>query len=156
MDSGHVRSERFRDPGGRLWRYGGRVLVRCPRCAGCATVIRPIVEGRLYVGDARLVCTGCGYARQQEIRGQWFGDAFDPIARQPLWLKAPCRGRTLWALNAEHLAVLEGYVGAAVRERTAAPSSYTMVEVLPRWMKLAKHRGEVLRVIDRLRRTLPV
>lgn len=89
------------------------------------------------------------------MRGQWFGGAFDPIARQPLWLKAPCCGRTLWALNAEHLAVLERYVGAAVRSRTAAPSAYTMIEVLPRWMKVAKHRGEVLRVIDRLKRTLP-
>jgi hypothetical protein len=114
-----------------------------------------MVDRNMYGGDARLVCTGCGLARQFKVREQWFGNAFDSIARQSLWLKAPCCGRTLWALNAEHLAVLEGYVGAAVRERTAAPSAYTMVEVLPRWMKLAKHRGEVLRVIDLLKQTLP-
>ena len=118
-------------------------------------MIRPMVGGNVCVGDARLVCTSCGYARQREMRGQWFDGAFDPIARQPLWLKAPCCARTLWALNAEHLAVLEGYVGAALRERAAAPSADTMIEVLPRWMKLAKHRGEVLRVIGRLKRTLP-
>lgn len=45
VGSRHVRFERFRDHGGRLWRYGGRVLVRCPRCAGCATVTRPMVDG---------------------------------------------------------------------------------------------------------------
>lgn len=150
-----MRSERFTDPGGRLWQYGGRVLVRCPRCVGCATVIRPPVEGHRFVGDARVVCSSCAYARRQPLRGQMYGDLQDPIARLPLWLQAPCRGRTLWAFNAEHLAVLEGYVGAAVRERPAEPTAYTMLEVLPRWMKLAKHRGEVLRVIDRLKRTLP-
>jgi hypothetical protein len=155
MSSKHVRGARFRDPGGRLWRYSDRVLVRCPRCAGCATVIRPAAEGCRGAGETRLVCTGCGHAGRPKARCRDSGGAADPFFGLPLWLQAPCSGRTLWAYNAEHLAVLAGYVGAGVRERTSAPSAYTMVEILPLWMKLAKHRGEVLRVLDRLQRTLP-
>lgn len=83
------------------------------------------------------------------------GSPIDPIFRLPLWLQAPCLGQTLWAYNAEHLAVLVGYVGAGLREGTLERSAYTMVEILPRWMKLARHRGEVLRILDRLQRTLP-
>jgi hypothetical protein len=154
MGSRQVRAERFRDPGSRLWRYGGRVLVRCPRCAECATVIRPTAEDRSGFGEsARLVCTACGHARERKNLGS--RGVVDPIFGVPLWLQAPCCGRDLWAYNAEHLAVLTGYVGAGLRENTMGPSAYTMVEILPRWMKLAKHRGEVLRVLDRLQRTLP-
>jgi len=158
-----VRAERFRDPGGRLWRYRDRVLVRCPRCAGCATVLRPWDEGRgKVVGDPRLVCAGCGYTRRPKVvhchhSGKTASDSSSAAGYFgfPLWLQAPCRGRTLWAYNAEHLAVLKGYVGAGLREDARPRTAYTMVEILPRWMKLAKHRGEVLRVLDRLQRALP-
>ncbi|MDR6974188.1 hypothetical protein J2X68_000866 [Streptomyces sp. 3330] len=116
---------------------------------------RQMADGNPFVGAARLVCQGCGCTRQLHSRGQETAGPVDPFFRLPLWLQAACRGETLWAYNAEHLAVLTGYVGAGLRERTAAPSAYTMVEILPRWMKLARHRGEVLRILDRLHQSLP-
>jgi hypothetical protein len=61
-----------------------------------------------------------------------------------------CGGRTLWALNEAHLTLLEDYVAARLRERGQA-EGMTLVARLPAWLKSAKNRGEVLRVITRLR-----
>ncbi len=75
-----------------------------------------------------------------------------------LWLKATCcGGHVLWALNDQHLDWLEGYVSAELRERSPnsprAPSAShsVLARKLPRWLKSAKHRDEVLRTIGRLR-----
>ena len=145
---------RFRDPGGRVSRYLGRVLVRCPACDRCALVVRPEVAGNRYVGNPKLTCVHCGLARERRTWHQVIGAPVDPFFRLPLWLQTPCCGETMWAYNAEHLGVLEGYVGAGLRERPAASQPYTMLEILPRWMKLAKHRDEVLRAISRLKQSL--
>ncbi|RFS86806.1 hypothetical protein D0T12_00510 [Actinomadura spongiicola] len=84
-----------------------------------------------------------------------WGGAVDPYFGQPLWLRADCcGGRTLWAFNERHLDLLEGYVGARLRER-GEYVGMTMVAKLPAWLKSAKHRGEILRVIGRLRASLP-
>jgi hypothetical protein len=61
----------------------------------------------------------------------------------------------LWAYNAEHLNVLEEYVSAHLRERGHSVTHMTMLERLPKWIKDAKHRDEVLRAIGRLRASLP-
>lgn len=145
---------RFRDPGGRDWRYMGRVLVRCPSCTKCAVVLRPEIVDRRYAGKPRLTCMYCGLARVSESRSHIAGVPVDPFFQLPLWLQAPCCGHTLWAYNAEHLGVLERYVAAGLRERQVGRSSYTMLEVLPTWMKSRKHRGEVLRAVSRLRQSL--
>lgn len=69
--------------------------------------------------------------------------------------KANCRGYTLWAYNVHHLDLLESYIAARLRERRAMPGSMSMLARLPVWMKSAKNRDEVLRVISRMRATLP-
>lgn len=119
-------------------------------------MICPIVDGYFKRGgDATLTCVHCGHSRRREVRCWIEGIPVDPFFGLPLWLQAPCCGRTLWAYNGEHLGTLAGYVSAGLREEAQPRAGYTMVEILPRWMKLAKHRREVLRVVDRLRRTLP-
>ena len=74
-----------------------------------------------------------------------------------LWLEADCcGGERLWALNEIHLDYLEAYVAETQREREfpSPPGNRQLACKLPRWMKLAKNRNEVLQTIDRLRRTL--
>ena len=150
-----MRTERFRDPGGRAWRYADWVLVRCPACNRCAVAFRPEVAANRYTRDARLTCTHCGLMRARRVRQYIYGAPVDPYFHLPLWLQAPCCGNTLWAYNLEHLGVLEGYVGARLRERPVGPvPSTTMLEKLPQWMKMAKHRDEVLRAITRLKQSL--
>lgn len=63
----------------------------------------------------------------------------------------------LWAHNLKHLELIRAYVQAPLRERAPwydAGQKMTLVARLPRWIKSAKHRDEVLRAIDRLRASL--
>jgi hypothetical protein len=83
-------------------------------------------------------------------------DRGEPPFGAALWLEAECcGGKRLWALNELHLAYLEAYVAETQRERVfpSPPGDRQLAYKLPRWMKLAKNRDEVLRTIDRLRTT---
>ena len=72
-------------------------------------------------------------------------------------------GELLWAANEQHLAYLESYIAASLRERPEAvisPMGRRWVGKglswqLPDWMKSAKHREEVVAVLAKLRATLP-
>ena len=143
---------RHRDPGLRLFSYAERVLVCCPAC-GQLAVSTCRRDGNRYPDPARLTCALCGYVRETQKLAHVYGVPLDPFFKQPLWLQTECCGHTLWALNVEHLDALEGYVGAQLREKRL-DRSYTMLDVLPGWMKAAKHRNEVLRALSRLRQSL--
>ncbi|WP_034278181.1 hypothetical protein [Actinospica robiniae] len=143
---------RHRDPGLRLIGYAERVLVRCPACGQRALSTRHR-DGYRYADPARLTCARCGYARETRKLAHVYGVPLDPFFKQPLWLQTACCGHTLWALNVEHLDALEGYVSAQLREKRL-DLAYTMLDVLPGWMKAAKHRDEVLRAVSRLRQSL--
>ncbi|MDQ0306497.1 hypothetical protein J2S46_001053 [Kitasatospora herbaricolor] len=152
---------RFTDPGATVHEFADEVLVRCPVCGGCALVLAQVGERADDWADRRkhtrrLLRCGCGYAKD-ELRGcRVFGGPVDPYFRLPLWLVADCcGGRRLWAYNLAHLDLLEGYVGAGLRERTAIPRSMSLVERLPAWVKSAKHRAEILRTVRRLRASVP-
>jgi hypothetical protein len=54
-------------------------------------------------------------------------------------------------IQRDALALLEDYVTARLRERGQARNRMTLVARLPRWLKSAKNRDEVLRAITRLR-----
>ncbi|MFD6678424.1 MULTISPECIES: hypothetical protein [Micromonospora] len=83
-----------------------------------------------------------------------FSGPNDPYFGLPLWISIECRGRVLWAYNAEHLDLLEAYVSARLRERGQYMGSQTLVERLPAWIKDGKHRAEVLDAIGQLRALL--
>ncbi len=160
-------NERFRDPG-ISW-YGlldEEILVRCPRCDGLAVVLRR-GEERGPFAPRGLFCAACGHGRTWEgDRIGRYDDPEDPYFRLPLWLRSPCRGRTLWAYGRLHLDLLEEYVAAGHRERPLAAGgsgrpafrvpagARTLVEALPSWIKSAKHRDEILRAVARMRATL--
>lgn len=153
---------RFHDPRVSIYDFADEVLVRCPSCASCAVVLANLGEpehvkapgGRLT--RRRLRCPACGLSRDEFQGARYFGGPTDPYFCLPLWLQSECRGgHTLWAYNQQHLAVLESYIGATLRERRASPGSMSMLARLPAWMKSAKHRDELLRHIHRLRASLP-
>lgn len=159
-------AERFRDRLERLWRFAGEILVRCPGCDSRASVVpdppSAVDQDHCWL-HRRLVCHACGHTDTWEaprIPGSTgrrlpdFSGPDDPYFGRPLWLSVDCCGRVLWAYNAEHLDLLEGYVSARLRERGPLMGSMSMVERLPKWIKEAKHRAEVLRAIRRLRTSL--
>lgn len=159
---------RFRDP--KYWLGGvaaGEVFVRCPRCAGRASVLpcpEELADGTRH--DVwlrrRFSCLGCAYTDLWEAPRlannarafPEFSGPNDPYFGLPLWLSTQCRGRVLWAYNAEHLNLLEAYVSARLRERGRHMGSQTLVERLPAWITDGRHRAEVLDGIAQLRALL--
>ena len=138
----------------------------CPRCGRVAHVTP--VPGHdygphyRYLPPRRLVCGGCGLTRTTDKSWAAFprgtvARATDPYFDLPLWLQIVTRHGWLWAYNLEHLDLIRRYVQAPLRER--APwydhgQKMTLTARLPRWIKTAKHRDEVLRAVDRLRASL--
>ncbi|OKA05186.1 hypothetical protein ATP06_0227825 [Amycolatopsis regifaucium] len=154
---------RFTDPDVSLYALAeDAVQVVCPACQGRAQVA-PWLDGEppdicSAWWPRRLVCRACGHVRNWPDATRktmsWWSGPVDPYFGQPLWLQANCCGnQTLWALNERHLDILEGYLGARHRERGKFPG-LTMLARLPAWLKSAKHRSEILRVIGRLRASL--
>lgn len=165
MDAQQPASARFADPDVSLYALAeDPIQVVCPACQARAEVT-PWLDGEKPPGrysawwPRRLVCRTCGHVRNwpddaADTTTCWGGQA-DPYFRQPLWLRADCcGGQTLWAFNQRHLDILEGYVGARLRER-GTYSGMTLLAKLPAWLKSAKHRTEILRTIARLRASLP-
>ncbi|MFH8383189.1 hypothetical protein ACH4E7_19940 [Kitasatospora sp. NPDC018058] len=155
---------RFTDPGVQVYDLAEEVLVRCPRCGGCAVVLARlggVSEQRTHAGwvrsRRRLRCGGCGHARDEFQGGRGYGAPVDPYFGLSLWLVADCcGGRRLWAYNHAHLDLLEGYIAAGLRERdTTRGLPTSLLEKLPAWVKSAKHRTELLRAIRRLRASVP-
>jgi hypothetical protein len=140
-----LMSERFSDPKIELRDLAeADVHVVCPRCEARAVVTK-VHETR------RVVCTGCGHTAQWSGESTEWGGPVDPFFRLPLWLRADCRGHTLWAFNRAHLDLIEGYVAAELRERGHGEHRMSLVSRLPRWIKSAKNRDDVLRTIRRIR-----
>ncbi|MFE6332158.1 hypothetical protein ACFVP3_04100 [Streptomyces sp. NPDC057806] len=126
---------RFHDPGTDAYRYRHSVLVRCPGCDRVA-----------HLETSRVICRSCGRC-----------GPVTPSTWPRLWLRAETRHGELWAYSLEHLDLIRRFVAADLRER--APwyehgRKMTVVARLPTWVKSAKNRAEVLRVIDRMRRSV--
>lgn len=149
---------RFRDTLAGLCAFAeSAVHVTCPACQARA-VVAPIDRppGSSLSWPRRVVCTECAYRRVQSVVVSGRRDHVDKTSfGAPLWLQRPCRGHTLWALNAEHLDFLESYIAADLRERGSTHGTLSMVESLPAWLKQAGHRRDVLRGIHHLRALLP-
>jgi hypothetical protein len=136
---------RYRDGGSALYDWAEpEALVVCPRCASRAVVVA-LGSGR------RLTCPSCSLSRETAGTTSRWGEPADPWFGLPLWLRAGFRDHTVWAFNDRHLEALRAYVAAGLRERTPQPgAAMSMLEKLPAWMTSAKHREDVLSVLDRL------
>ena len=136
----------------------GEVLVVCPSCGGMARVVvppgavPPKGHGRLFT-PRRLVCAACGHTAEHDAERARIGDATDPWFGAALWLQDRVAGHVLWAWNAEHVDLIEAYVGATLRTRPhrPRPAPASLLERLPPWVKAAGNREEVLAALTRMR-----
>jgi predicted RNA-binding Zn-ribbon protein involved in translation (DUF1610 family) len=146
--------------------FADTFYVQCPQCGGCAIVRRieaELARPSVYLSVrrklalrphqvtvfARLVCPKCGHTKDLGTDGWSSGTATDSYFRLPLWFQMPCCGETLWAYNRPHLAYLKRYVEADLREEGVA-GKRGLASKLPKWMKAAKNRDEVLKCIQKL------
>ena len=155
-----ARARRARESRDPLAAFLDEILVVCPRCAGPAASKRLDPAARDTTAPRRLVCRRCGHL--QESRPPAVAGlariGHDDYFRLPLWLATPCCGELLWAVNARHLAALEAYALAALRERRRDPahgwSNQSFASRLPKRVKAAKNRVEVGKGLARLRARL--
>lgn len=122
------------------------VLIECGNCGECATITR--IETLNTLPTTRLAsasCPHCGKAWHLPYS----------YSSLPLWLATSYRGNRLWALNESHLAWLEAFISADVREDKVGGSS-ALHAILPRWMTAAKNRKDVVKALAHLRLRLEV
>lgn len=144
-----------RGPAGQAELWAGPVRAWAARpCRRCGRGLRRAYPRQKHPPERRSVrlrCTGCGAESDAPLH--WApmppGEAHDGLSGLPLWLQTACRGQVLWALNADHLEWLRGYVAAELRERIPRRNA-SLASRLPSWIKLARNRDEVLRCLDRL------
>ncbi len=146
--------ERFVDRGNHLQEFTGEFLIVCPRCSKQAKVL-PNGDAEFdpfkdLFRSRKLVCTNCGFNEIWKKSKIYTNGNVDWYFRLPLWLEISCCGERLWAYNLKHLEMLENYVAAKLRERTVKGRS-SFLSKLPKWIKSAKNRDEILRGIAKLK-----
>jgi hypothetical protein len=154
----HVeKRKRFVDDRRWLGDFADEFLVVCPDCDACARVTPRLPEQSRAEHALRLVCGASGRIREWKPGDTVSARGPDQHFHLRLWLTIPCCGEVLWAHNWRHLQFIEEYVGAVLRESTRDPkygwSNKSLANRLPRWMKLARNREEILKAIAKLRAT---
>jgi hypothetical protein len=142
-----------------LYQFDDDIVVRCPRCAACAHLMKLVEAGGRGVGY-RLVCATCAcerdwrFPRDRSIPVPSMGPHLSGFGLD-LWLQAPCCGKTLWAFNEPHIDFMERFISAGLRERDDVVSgccrNSSLESRLPRWMQIAKNRAVVLKSLELLR-----
>lgn len=129
-----------------------RWWVRCSKCSQLAYMTPNWGEMQ---GECK--CGSCGGVYSIRFNPE-YGRRFSSL---PLWLRADFRGNIFWALNGEHLELLERVIRSTLRERPVMLGrrlSFTMRMPfnLPSWILSAKNRPDLLKLIARLRATILV
>lgn len=146
--------KKFEDKGEQILNFGDEFLIECPKCSSMAKVFRDETDMSLGLySPQRLVCSKCGFAKKRKEKSFTFGESFDWYFQEPLWLRINCCGETLWAYNEKHLDFIEKYVSAKLRER-GSNKNRSLSSRLPKWIKSAKNRDEILKAIGKLRKKL--
>ncbi len=148
------KNDRFSDNGELIYEFGDEFLVVCPKCKSAAKVTSPETNSEKLTdklfAPRKVLCLSCLF-RDTWNKGQLsIGGNFDWYFRLPLWLQIPCCGEILWAYNYKHLDFIEKYVSAKLRERKPF-SNKSLASRLPKWIKSAKNRKEILKAIAKLK-----
>ena len=147
----NMEHSRFNDQNYRLSDFQDEVWVACPSCQRKA-IARNYPEQQ----TARLLCTSCGLSRScpttetvagvttsvRQAAHSYFGAA--------LWLQHPFKNEVFWAYNAKHIAYLEQYISARLRQHSNR-SHFTLLEKLPKFYHAAGNREDLMKIIQRLK-----
>ena len=163
-------SKRFQEEYKYIHEFADKFLIACPKCSRQAEVVLAenidfSPSNHLFL-SRKLICSNCGYNKREEspkgIAQTLFstrkdissyvviGGNFDWYFQESLWLQTECCSETLWFYNKTHLEFIENYVEAKLRERTPNENS-SLASRLPKWIKSAKNREEILKAIGKLK-----
>lgn len=129
-------------------KYAKGICRKCGRWCNIKTELKPNEN----YGHIFRKCPYCGENQSFEL------DSSDGIIISPydftenLYLKASFRGHEVWAYNYDHLNYLIKYVEAELRQ---PPQKHffnsKQSDCLPKFIKLAKNRNDILKVLYKLR-----
>lgn len=139
-------TNRFIDENLTLDAFSDKTLVVCPKCKGKATV-----KKKNEAESADLHCSSCHYIANKPVntKQRSYSLTTDYWFNCELWLQASFKNELFWAHNYEHLTYMKQYIGAGLRQRNER-ESFTLVEKLPNFIKSAKNRAKLLKLIDKL------
>lgn len=136
-------------------RYKPAGKAKCHQCLEFLNI--DIVEGYKTIPTyINVACNTCHTINQVKENWEPFIEKYqasgiiDPAFGLQLWFQGSVKGNIIWAYNLRHLTEIKNYVQATLRERTTDRFKMTMVEKLPDFIKLAKNRDEVLKIIERM------
>lgn len=172
------KDKKFNDEGEQVLDFSNEFLVECPKCSLMAKIVLLNAEREFDIYSARkIICANCGFAKRWDRRNvigytignkiskdrKFFdipgkpkkemvtiGGNFDWFFQEPLWLQIECCGEELWAYNEKHLDFIENYVSAKLRERIPNKNR-SLASRMPKWIKSAKNRDDILKAIKKLR-----
>ena len=131
-------------------------LVVCPKCHSKGLIFPDLDERVKYV------CTNCTFDKRmcnQTLSFRWNeANPTDGYFGFNLWLQINCCGNSLWAFNKRHLAILDSYIKATLRERKPVSHGWcgnsSIPSKLPKWIKSHKNRQQLLKAIQKLHERL--
>jgi hypothetical protein len=122
-------------------------------CGFCGTILTQKNNETIGLNTINIVCSNCNQAKEYEaINTRCYANsnlAIDPYFGLQLWLQISLDNNIFWAYNFNHLAYLKIYVSAKLRDEKGI-SKYSMTQKLPNFIKLAKNRSKIVKMIERL------
>jgi hypothetical protein len=114
-------------------------------------------EGKRHFTKLRVACPYCGAPTVGTVHATenpWWTygeikDGNEPYFGLPLYYRGGFDGKPIWAVNLEHLQYMIDYLEADLREKPAG-AKMTQADHLPKFMKTAKNRAGMLKVLRRL------
>lgn len=104
-------------------------------------------------------CPYCDVINQtllQKTKSSWhyrsdIQHGHDPIFNLEYYYKDDYQGQPVWAMNLDHISYLIDYISADLREKPSRYLHRTASYRLPRYMKLAKNREAMVKLLTSLR-----
>ena len=131
------------------------------QCSACGRYYRVDVtnKSQAHFRMLRVACPYCGQQMAGRVHktaeaSYYLGEiknAREPFFEMELWFVASFDGKLVWALNREHLAYLIHYLSASLRQKPAGYRALkTQADHLPTFMKRAKNRNKIVRLLKKL------
>ncbi len=142
----------LRKSGNELVVYKAHIKLYCPFCAH---TIR-YEQGKLKEKPKNITvqCDECDVSFQVQPKIEKYLDSYgketglthDPVFGCPYYFQEDFKGKLFWAKNREHLLEMESYVSSGLR---TLPYRMRMVERLPTFIKEAKNREAILKILQK-------
>jgi len=97
-----------------------------------------------------LRCDSCSEVHKFEPKVSEYKSFKQLTDKYELWYSENYKGNYFWAYNTEHLNYIESYIKADLRERNKR-THVTLVERLPKFIKSAKNRESLLKMIKKIK-----